>query len=174
MISILPLWLSFISDPHFTFTWARIGLQLSAKSSDSDALCQGIIAHDVFPRQVLWEVGSDNSYLTPEIQFGLKAQKIENLPVNKSKEEFVFYQPKINAYGIKRSNVSWDFELSPQITESRRDLLSIIRTTKNCKPKANFLLAAEVEFHGEINILLPITVANSAYTTGKQNEGSPQ
>jgi hypothetical protein len=63
--------------------------------------------------------------------------------------DFVVYDPQIFAFGIRRSNVAWDFKSTKEkgIWGNKRDLLLIVRAPKNSKVKGRFLLGAEVEFN---------------------------
>lgn len=154
---------SFRSDDNCTFIWGRLGLILGAESSVSDGLDRKIIAQDVFPTQELKEIIYERkTCLTPEIEFSFKSQKATDLLSIEAKKELIIYQPQITAYGIQRSNLSWDFLFDHQEKKGARksDLLLIIKTQKNIKPKAEFLLAAEVEFQAEKTIQIPLAKKN--------------
>ncbi len=139
---------SFLPDNNCRFIWARFGVEISAISESNGILDEKPIVYYMFPNEVLSEVRYKRSVnLESRLKFNLGVVTadigFEPAKIN----DFIVYEPQIFAFGIRRSNVAWDFKSTKKkgIWGNKRDLLLVIRTIKKSKVKGRFLLGAEVE-----------------------------
>jgi hypothetical protein len=149
---------SFQPDPDCRLVWARFGVELNAVSGSGEHLGEKPIAYDVKPEEVLSEfkcarevdLGADVKVNLGPASAGVDLSRAK-------KTEFVFYEPQIFGYGIRRSNVGWNFRSTEEkgIWGNKKDLILIIRAPKNSKVKGKFLLGAEAEFKTKKLFRLP-------------------
>lgn len=147
---------SFLPDNRCRFTWARFGVELSARSKHSaELLEEKPTAYDMFPDEVLTETkyGREISF-AGDLKFKLAILK----RATKKTEELVVYEPQIFAYGINRPNLSWDFKSTKEkgVWGNKKDLLLIVRAPKDSMLKGRFLLGAEVEVNIGRLIKIPL------------------
>lgn len=139
---------SFLPDNNCRFVWARFGVELSARSKSGKALDEKPIAYYMFPDEVLSAVRYKR---VVNLESGLKLDlNVVNAGIESGSGEssdFVVYEPQIFAFGIRRSNVAWDFKSTKEkgIWGNKTDLIQVVHAPKNSKVKGRFLLGAEVE-----------------------------
>jgi len=149
---------SFLPDADCRIVWARFGVELSAKS-ESGKLLEKPIAFHIDPSEVLSQITyKRETNLSSELSFNLPLLKVGTGLERKTQKDYIVYEPEIFAFGIRTSNVIWDFKSTEQkgIWGSKKDLLLIIKAPKNSKIKGKFNLGAEVEFNvGGLRRILP-------------------
>lgn len=164
---LLDLSCSFLPDPDCEFVWARFGVELNAYA-DGKRLKEKPIAYDMYPDEVFNEITiknemafSSNFKINPSI---LNIE--EGLKITDSKE-YAHYEPEITAFGIRTSNVAWDFKATSRkyINGNIRKLMIIVQTQKNSNIKGRFLIGAEIKTN---NIFVPLKriddLINTEYT----------
>ena len=149
---------SFQPDSSCRLVWARFGVEISAVSKSEEMLDEKPIAWDIKPEEVLSQTRYERNVSVGadlKVNLGVVNANVSHSSANK---EFAVYEPEIFAYGIRRSNISWDFRSTNEkgIWGNKKDLLLVIRAPKNSKVKGRFLLGAEVEFNKGKLIRLPL------------------
>lgn len=139
----LSLSCSFLPDKDCKYSWTRFGIELNAEETDEQP-----IAYDVFPREVLTEIKcKTEGRLTPQLKFDSKVIST-NVKIGKSETtEFISYEPQLFAFGVKTSQVVWDFKSTKEkgIWGDKTGLNIIIKAPKDKKIKGKFVVSAEVE-----------------------------
>ena len=139
---------SFLPDNNCRFVWARFGVELSARSTSGKALDEKPIAYYMFPDEVLSAVRYKRVVnLESGLKLNLDAVNAGIESGSGESSDFVVYEPQIFAFGIRRSNVAWDFKSTKEkgIWGNKTDLIQVVHAPKNSKVKGRFLLGAEVE-----------------------------
>jgi len=142
---------SFLPDPDCRLTWARFGVELSARLKSGETHEEKPIAWSIFPDELLNEVKYEREVtLTPELTLTPGAGNIGmRLFDVRKRQNYIKYEPQIFACGIRRSSMSWNFEATKEkgIWGNKKDLLLIVRAPKNSRIKGRFLLGAEVGYN---------------------------
>ena len=142
---------SFLPDNKCKFVWARFGVELSARSKSGELLAEKPIAYDIFPNEVTSEIKcARETKLGAGLKFNFGIEQIDPISGDVTrKEEFLVYEPELFSFGIGRSIVAWNFSKTKEksIFGDKRDLLLIVRASKDSRITGKFLLAAEVEFN---------------------------
>lgn len=151
---------SFWPDSHAKFTWARFGIALNAKSKSGEPLAEKPIAYDIFPSDVTSQIKySRETKFEAGLKFSFGPATVDPVSGSSTKtEEYLVYEPEIFAFGLRRSEVAWNFSSTKEksLYGNKKDLLIIVRAPKDSKITGRFLLGAEVEFSIGKLIHLPL------------------
>ncbi|NWJ98852.1 MAG: hypothetical protein HXX20_24180 [Chloroflexi bacterium] len=166
---------SFQAGDNSRFHQANFEIKLITEPQDPASPVAGAaMAYDLYPEKVEDEIKvSKNFTLGPDFKIKAKLGPVEAeasvVPLKiENKQEYVVYNPKLEAFGRQASDISWQFSRTKSHEIGGAQALSVlVRKPKGSKVKAKLSLTASLELVINLVALPPIPL-----TTKWRKKGS--
>ncbi len=148
---------TFKPDKDCKFTWARFGITLIGKNGEDVLEPKLPVAYDLYPKEIYKEIKVKRNYsIGPKINFNFFEIGVTFV----NEKDYIRYEPEIVCYGVLQSDPGWDFSRSraKDFIAGDKELFMILKTPKDLKVGANFVLAAEVHIFKEIFPMIPVRI----------------
>ena len=143
---------SFLPDNRCKFTWARFEVELDAIDKKNGSILNNKpLVIDMFPDEVLNEVKFTKEIsLKPNFKFDISSINAEIGKTTANKQEYIYYEAEMFAFGINSSKIAWDFNCTAnkRILGNKRNMFMVVKVPKDSKLIAKFTLSVEVEMEG--------------------------
>ena len=143
---------SFLPDLGCYFTWARLGIILSAVINDKITNVSPTVI-DMFPTEILQESKFEKTFsLSSSLNLEFFSVKgVLGTDNKKTKTEGIIYQPELISFGIGSSEVAWQFSATNEkgIWGNKSGLTLLVRTLKHSSIHGQFELSVRLNYENK-------------------------